>query len=71
MRSYTQNTCRALLQMVCFVAAHLFWDLFPEECSQGIASCHFRMAGAGFSATLNLYCTAEVIQPIKNRLKAN
>lgn len=55
--------------MVCFVAAHLFWDLFPERCSQDVASSHFGMAGASFGAILNLYCTAEVIQPIKNGLK--
>lgn len=71
MRSYTQNTCRALLQMVCFVAARLFWELFPEECSQEVASRHFGMAGADFSAILNLCCTAQVIQPIKKGLKAN
>lgn len=60
MRSYTQNTCRALLHMTCFVAAHLFWDLFPEGCSQEFASCHLGMAGAGFCAVLNLYCAVEV-----------
>lgn len=56
---------------MCFVAAHLFWDLFPEGCSGRLHQSYFGMAGAGFGAIPILYCTAEVIQPIKKGLKAN